>query len=181
LPHPPGDPSKNEEFLRRLVEPERWLAAYIYSLLARPEDAEDVLQECKILMWKLFDRFEPGTNFRAWARTIALNQILNFRRSEKRRPFTAVEGEFIEAVAAEIERRSDHLDQKTEVLRRCLRKLPTAHRSLVVWRYFDGCGVDEIAARSERSAEAVYRLLSRIRQSLNECIQRHLAAAKETA
>ena len=67
------------------------------------------------------------------------------------------------------------LDHKADALRVCLRKLPEAHRKNIVWRYFEDCGVQEIATKSERTVEAVYRLLSRIREVLNECVSRQLA------
>ena len=176
LPPPtPGD--KDETYLRLLAEHERALAAYVYSLVSSRADAADILQECKLSMWRMFDRFELGTDFRAWGRKIAIHQILNFRRAAKRRPDSPLDQAFIEAVAAEIDRRSDHLDRKADVLRQCLRKLPDAHRAVVVWRYYDECEIDEIAVKSQRTEEAVYRLLSRIRKVLNECINRQLTVA----
>jgi RNA polymerase sigma-70 factor (ECF subfamily) len=166
-----------ETFLRTLAEHERWLAAYVYSLVTRRADADDILQECKVTLWKRFSTFTPGTNFRAWARTIALHQVLNYRRSEQRRPWSALDREFIETIAAEIDLRSEHLERKADSLRHCLRKLPEAHRAIVVWRYYEECDIDEIATKTGRTAEAVYRLLSRIRVALNACIHRQLAAA----
>lgn len=177
-PTPPDARDHGETFLRTLAEHERWLAAYVYSLVARPADADDILQECKIVLWRQFARFEAGTNFRAWARTIALHQILNYRRAEQRRPESAHERAFIEAVAAEMELRSDQFDRKAEGLRHCLRKLPEAHRAIVLARYYEGQEIEQIAARSNRTAEAVYRLLSRIRKALNDCISRQLAATQ---
>jgi RNA polymerase sigma-70 factor (ECF subfamily) len=172
----PPDPTENTEaYLRLLAQHDRWLATYVFSLVASPADAQDILQEVKVTMWKQFAKFEPGSNFRAWARKIGTNQILNYRRSEKKRPNSTLDEEFIEAVAAEIDRRADTLDHKAEALKICLRKLPEAHRKIVVWRYYEDCGVEEIAAKSERTVEAVYRLLSRIRQVLNECVSRQLA------
>jgi RNA polymerase sigma-70 factor (ECF subfamily) len=172
--HPPDPTADTEAYLRLLTQHDRWLATYVYSLVASATDAQDILQEVKVTMWKQFSKFEPGTNFRAWARKIATNQILNYRRAVKKLPNTQLEEEFIEAVAAEIDRRADVLDLKTDALRICLRKLPEAHRKIVVWRYYEDWGVEEIAAKSERTVEAVYRLLSRIRTVLNECVSRQL-------
>ncbi len=172
---PASTDDHGEAFLRSLAGHERWLATYVYSLVSSTADADDILQECKVTMWKKFGQFTPGTNFRAWARTIALHQILNHRRSEQRRPVAALDREFIEAIAAEIDRRSDQLDEQADVLRTCLRKLPAAHRAIVVARYYEGCDIDEIAAKTDRSAEAVYRLLSRIRKALGECVNQHAA------
>ncbi len=172
---PPDSTAHTEDYLRLLAQHDRWLATYVYSLVARPADAEDILQEVKVTMWKHFASFEPGSNFRAWARRIATNQILNYRRSEKKRPSSTLDEEFIEAVAAEIDRRADTLDHQADALKICLHKLPEAHRKIVLWRYYEDCGVEEIAAKSERTVEAVYRLLSRIREVLNDCVTRQLA------
>ncbi len=178
---PPEVDDASETYLRTLPEKERWLAACVHSPVTRAADADDILQECKVVLWKKFSSFAPGTNFRAWARTIALHQILNYRRAEQRRPWSTLEREFIEAVAAEIDRRSDQLDRRAEGLRACLRKLPEAHRAIVVWRYYEDCDIPAIAARSGRTEEAVYRLLSRIRVALNDCINRQLGAAAPSA
>jgi RNA polymerase sigma-70 factor (ECF subfamily) len=138
------------------------------------------LQECKVTLWKNFSSFTPGTNFRAWARTIALHQVLNYRRSEQRRPWSAADQAFIESIAGEIERRGDQLERQIDGLRACLRKLPEPHRAIVLSRYYADRSVDEIALQSGRTTEAVYRLLSRIRAMLNECIHRQLASASRT-
>jgi RNA polymerase sigma-70 factor (ECF subfamily) len=172
---PDSNTAETEAYLRLLTQHDRWLATYVYSLVASTADAQDILQEAKVTMWKQFAKFEPGTNFRAWARKIATNQILNYRRAAKKLPNAELEDQFIEAVAAEIDRRADVLDCKADALRLCLRKLPEAHRKLVVWRYYEDCGIEEIAAKSERTVEAVYRLLSRIRAVLNDCVSRELA------
>ena len=171
-------PDRDEAYLRLLATHERALSTYVFSLVSSSADAADILQECKLALWRMFDRFEPGTNFLAWARAIALHQILNHRRAAKRRPETPHERDFIEAVAAEIDRRAEELDRRAEHLRLCLEKLPERHRAVVVWRYYDECDVEFIAARSNRSVLAVYRLLSRIRENLNDCISRQLAAAR---
>ena len=137
---PPDSSEQTEAYLRLLTQHDRWLAAYVYSLVARAADADDILQEVKVTMWKHFAKFEAGSNFRAWARKIATNQILNYRRAEQRRPSSELEQAFIEAVAAEIDRRADALDHRADALRLCLRKLPEAHRKIVVWRYYEDCG-----------------------------------------
>jgi RNA polymerase sigma-70 factor (ECF subfamily) len=165
-----------EAYLRLLTQHDRWLAAYVYSLVPRAADADDILQEVKITMWKHLGKLEPGSNFRAWARKIAMNQILNYRRAAQRHPGTELEASFIEAVAAEIDQRAESLDHRAEALRHCLHRLPEAHRKIIVWRYYDDCKVEEIATKSRRSVDAVYQLLSRIRALLNNCVSRRLAA-----
>jgi RNA polymerase sigma-70 factor (ECF subfamily) len=119
----PNSPDQQtENYLRLLTQHDRWLATYVYSLVHDRADADEILQDCKVAMWKHFGSFQADTNFRAWARKFATNHILNYRRSEKRRPTTVVDEEFIEAVAGEIDRRAGVLDRRAEALQQCLRK-----------------------------------------------------------
>ena len=170
----PDNTEQTESYLLLLNEHERALAAYVHSLVPRREDAEDILQEAKIVLWRKFSEFEPGTNFKAWARKIALGLILNHRRKEKTRATSPVDQEFIEAVAAELDRRGDELERRGEMLHDCVKRLPEAHRQLIVWRYFEAADIDEIARKTGRSEGAVYRLLSRIRENLGICLKRKL-------
>jgi RNA polymerase sigma-70 factor (ECF subfamily) len=169
---PPDSGELTEAYLRLLATIERSLSTYVFGLVASGSDAQDILQEVRITMWKHFPTFEPGTNARAWAHRIALNHILNYRRSEKKRPNLSLDEAFLEAVTAEIDRQGDRLDQQSEALKDCLRKLPEPHRKIILWRYYEDCGINEIAQKSQRTVDAVYRLLSRIRETLQECVQR---------
>src|SRR5271154_5799945 len=51
-------------------------------LLGNRTEAEDLAQDVLLQAWKSFDKFEPGTNMRAW-----LHKILVFRASHFRRKF----------------------------------------------------------------------------------------------
>ena len=172
--HPPDA----EDYLVLLNQHEKTLALYVHSLVTDTRDAEDILQACKLTMWKQFDQFEPGTNFPAWARKIALHQVLNFRRSEKRKPLYSTDPAFIESIAEEIDRQGAALTERAEALHVCLGKLPEKQRHTVLLRYYEGLDVDAIAEKTGRTQAAVYRLLSRIRAVLNECIGQQLEAAR---
>ena len=49
-------------------------------LLSDSTRAEDVLQEVYLQAWKSFDRFETGTNRRAWLFKILFNTLHHYRR-----------------------------------------------------------------------------------------------------
>jgi len=164
----PADPA--ETYLTLLNEHERRLATYVHALVPHAGDAEDILQACRITMWRKFPDFEPGTNFFAWARKVAFHQILNHRRSEKRRPFSPVDERFLESVAEEVERQSETLAERSEALHLCLRKLPTKQRRTVSMRYFEGLDISEIARRTGGTEASVYKMLSRVRSALSDCI-----------
>ena len=53
----------------------------------------DLLQETYARIWKNADRFEEGTNFRAWSSTILRNQFINDYRKGKYRRHTSIEAD----------------------------------------------------------------------------------------
>ncbi len=163
--------SDTEEFLRLLAQYERVIVRYIHGLVPHWTDADEVMQETKVTMWKKYGDFEKGTNFAAWGKKIALGLILNYRRSNKRKMTTPTEIAFIEAVANEMDHLDLGADHRTEALQRCLKKLPETHRKLILWRYYEEQEVAQIAGKASRTETAVYRMLSRIRKMLQECIE----------
>jgi RNA polymerase sigma-70 factor (ECF subfamily) len=53
-------------------------------LTRSPADADDVLQEAMARAWAFWDRFEEGTNVRAWMHRILFNTFVNGYRRKKR-------------------------------------------------------------------------------------------------
>ena len=47
------------------------------NLTKRPADAEDLVQDAYVRAFEHFDRFQPGTNFRAWIYRILRNTFIN--------------------------------------------------------------------------------------------------------
>jgi RNA polymerase sigma-70 factor (ECF subfamily) len=65
-------------------------------LLSSSTEAEDIVQETYLLAWKSFDRFEPGTDCRAWLFTIMFNAVRHCRRRWFKRRVTAETAEVLE-------------------------------------------------------------------------------------
>jgi RNA polymerase sigma-70 factor (ECF subfamily) len=143
-------------------------------------DADDILQEAKVAMWRSFEQYEAGTNFGAWARKVAFYRVLAFRKRKHRDPLDFSD-EFMRAVADEAERSAPQLEQRQRVLQHCIAKLPSDHRTLVLLRYDEQLALEEIATRMNRTVGALYRLLSRVRHVLHECVSKHLAVDHELA
>ena len=61
------------------------------------ERAEDVVQEVYLQAWKSFNRFEPGTNCRAWLFKILFHCVNHYRRRWFRFPLLKEQEEFLEA------------------------------------------------------------------------------------
>lgn len=160
-------------FLELLTTHERALSLYVHGLVPRDSEAEDILQQTKLLLWKHFGDFQIGTNFIAWARKIAFHQILTHRR-QKKREHLPLDEETLEALGHTVSELADDGSPRQDALRVCLARLPVEHRQLVHLRYFDELEIDQIADRVSRTEAAVYRALSRVRMTLMECVQKQL-------
>ena len=164
---------RTQEFLELLTRHDRALGVYVYSMVQDPHDADDILQQTKMILWRCFDQFETGTNFLAWARKTAFHQVLTHRR-QKKREATPLNDEILELLHDEVSKLSDNADHRRDVLRSCVAKLPAAHRQLITLRYYEDMEIDSVAERIRSTAGAVYRALSRIRMNLMSCVEKEL-------
>ncbi len=166
---------KTTAFLELLTAHDRALSLYVHGLVPRDSEAEDILQQTKLLLWKHFDDFTLGTHFLAWARKTAFHQILTHRR-QKKREHLPLDEEALEALGHAVSQLADDGSPRQDALRACLNKLPTEHRQLIHLRYYDELEIDQIADRVSRTEAAVYRALSRVRVTLMDCVQKQLEA-----
>ena len=160
-----------EEFLRLFLASQTYLFSYIFTMLPNWGDAEDVLQETSIVLWRNFGEFEPGTNFRAWACKTAFYQVLSFRKRRKKMP-CSLSKEAIEAISQESEELTDVLDDRFLALGQCVKKLKTRDRDLLGYFYGESTPVKVLAEKLGRPVGTITKSLTRIRRTLFDCVQR---------
>lgn len=167
--------AKVEQFAKLLATCQRRVFLYAVRLLHNGADAEEVLQETNLVLWRKFDQFEPGTDFVRWACRVAHFEVLKLRekRPSRERLFSS---DFVEAIAAESETSMDPLDDRREALTQCLQKLREGDRKLVLARYQPKATTRAVAESLQRSVQGTRKSLHRIRNTLLVCIQRTLTA-----
>ena len=164
-------PESVDAFVRLLGQNQRRIFLYVMSLVPNWNDAEEIIQETNLVLWREFGRFEMGTNFTAWACKVALHQVLAWRKRVKRNRLEFSPA-FLEAVAEEASAAADELEERSQCLARCIERLPAERRQMLQLRYSDGLAIEAIARQLARTEEAVYRALSRIRRALHDCVTR---------
>jgi RNA polymerase sigma-70 factor (ECF subfamily) len=163
------------EFVGHVIRHQRRLYAFICALVRNPADAEDVLQECNLVLWRKSAEFQAGTDFLSWAFRIAQLQVIAFRKKQARacEPF---DDALIAQLADEAPRHlKEHFDRRLQALLDCLQRLRPEQRALLARRYEPGGSVNEMARASGRAPKAVSEALRRIRDTLMQCIERKLA------
>jgi RNA polymerase sigma-70 factor (ECF subfamily) len=166
-------PERIDAFVRLLGQNQRRVFLYVMALVPNWNDAEEIIQETNLVLWREFAQFALGTNFAAWACKVAFHQVLAWRK-KKQRDRLEFSPAFMEAVAEEAATAADALEERSQVLAGCIGKLPEAHRDMLKLRYSDGLAIEAIAKQLDRTVEAVYRALSRIRQTIHACVSQTL-------
>ena len=168
---------ENTEFVRLLTGFQRRLYVYIVTLLSSTKDAEDVLQSVNTVLWSKVDKFEPGTNFEAWACRIAYYEVLAYRKKAVGRGRLFFDSDLILTMAEErgTSTAGQLLERRRRALEDCLDKLRQRDRDLLAQRYYAGTTVKRLAEEASRSLNSMYRSLERVRMTLLECIQRTIA------
>ena len=154
------------------VEHVAGLRYFVMSLLPDPDQAQDVIQETFITITAKAGDYQEGTNFKAWAFTIARFKVLEVFKKQKREANRLSEAA-INILASEAEE-LDEEDPKIDALNKCLEKLSEKTATMVELRYKEGLKPSVIAERIGWTAEAVYVALSRTRSSLKNCIMKQL-------
>ncbi len=164
------------EFVRLLMAHRSMLHSFVYAVARDPHLTEDILQEAAVVLWTKFPEFKAGTDFGAWARSVAFREILSARRSEAR-----AHRHLDEAVAREIlaayERRAASVDAAShrDALRECLEGLGGNLRDLMRSRYGLGLSSREIGEKLSRTAQAVDALVYRAKKLLSDCVRSKVA------
>jgi RNA polymerase sigma-70 factor (ECF subfamily) len=156
-----------------MIEHQPNLRAFIVSLMPGSPDVPDVLQETNLTLWMKRDRFEPGTNFDAWAFQIARYEVMRQRARTKRQGRLVFSDEVLELLADD-ETPPDP-DARLRALDHCLDKLSTTQRRIVHERYTPGRSLEKYAAETGHSSGSLRMALLRIRESLKDCITNYLA------
>ena len=91
-----GDQSLEERFETEAMPHLKDLFRTALRMTGERSHAEDVLQEVYLQAWRSFDRFEAGTNCRAWLYTILFHCVSHQRRKWFRFPLLKENEEFLE-------------------------------------------------------------------------------------
>jgi RNA polymerase sigma-70 factor (ECF subfamily) len=166
--------ARTGQYVRLLLANERKLFAYTFSLVGNVEDAREIVQDAAVTMWQEFSEYDPSRPFFPWAASFAYYRVLRLRR-ERATARVRLSDEALEVVADEFAHNEADLGQRSEALSKCMERLPSPARKLLKHRYHDNQPIPEIAQRTGRSPNALYKALDRIRGWLMDCVQRRIA------
>lgn len=173
----PGD-SGTDEFERVALVHLDALYDVALRLARNRAEAEDIVQEAFLRAFRSFDRFNPGTNCRAWLFTILRNVFLNRVRSRGREVLEGEMGGFDQVAAAvatpgELSPEEQFLQTMLHGdIDRALGTLPLTFREAVVLVDIEGLTYREVADVLGCPIGTVMSRLSRGRALLRRALGR---------
>jgi RNA polymerase sigma-70 factor (ECF subfamily) len=171
-PPKPGESTNPQAFLTLFTPNNRAIFHFILSMIPNWNDAQDVMQETSRVLWERFHQFEPGTDFVAWAVTIAKYQAMSYRKQKSRQKSVFLPDDLLELVASEYTH--DKVSDRAFALRYCLAQLNDSDRRHLRLRFQDEYAPKHLAERLGVSVKRIYRNETRIMGLLLRCIRRRL-------
>tara|TARA_R110002072_G_scaffold103347_7_gene226804 strand:- start:340 stop:942 length:603 start_codon:yes stop_codon:yes gene_type:complete len=184
-----GNPVRSEAdssaFRSQLTELIPHLRAFARSLCNNASEADDLAQEALVKAWRARERFEPGTNLKAWVFMILRNHFYSERRKAWRKNETS--GEHIDEMSP-IAAGQDSMIELADI-KHALAELPDEQREALIlvgaggFSYEEaaevcGCAVGTIKSRVNRARIALTRLMERTTDSKRN-VEDALTAAED--
>lgn len=163
--------SPSADFVANITRSQRHLHAFIQTMIWNPADADDVLQEANLVLWRKADEFDATRPFLPWAMRIAQLQAMAWLKTRARTK-QRLDDALLDTIAAEAMAEADELEPRRRALSDCLQRLSQAHRDLVARRYQPDGSVNDLAAERGSTPNAISEQLRRIRSALLTCIER---------
>ena len=134
-------------------------------LMPRTDLVEDLVQDVFLAAWQGLSSFRGQSSLESWLLGIARHKIEDYYRMRLRAPHPLEENSVEMDEAALVPEMEEKLDEEKtrQKMRRVLASLPENYRMALVWRYWEKCPTQEMAARTGNTEKSIERLLARAR------------------
>ena len=159
------------------VRHQQVLLGYVLSIEPCFADAQDIVQDVFLTISRKAHTWTAGTDFLAWACTVARYSTLQFQRTRARRA-GRLEDDVVALLHDSAPADEATFKRQVAALQRCLGKLAPRARELVTLRYHEGRMPEQIATTVGWTVNAARVALTRARTFLRDCMEQQL---KESA
>jgi RNA polymerase sigma factor (sigma-70 family) len=152
----------------------------VLKMVRNPDDAEDLTIEAFAKAFKNLHKFNPEFAFSTWLFRIATNNCIDFIRKNKIKTMSIDSAvKMGDGDEIQLEFRDNDLNpadttiknQKIEIMRHVVSRLPDKYQRLVSLRYFDELSYEEIATELKAPLGTVKAQLHRARELLYDMVK----------
>jgi len=141
-----NEKTRNEAFNLLISKYQEKIYWHVRRLVIDHDDADDLVQEVFIKVWKNLAKFRNDSKLYTWVYRIATNESITFLNKKKQRnqtPLEEVSAELSETLIASSYFNGDKIQMK---LQQALLTLPEKQRLIFNMKYYDDLKYDEISA-----------------------------------
>jgi len=165
------------DILQALMRARVRLSAAAWLVVRDTHASEDIFQNVALKAMTREVSFENEAALMSWAFITARREGIDWLRRHQRETF-CLDAEIFELLEREWQSEAAHpAGSKVEALQDCLAAAPESARRLLKLRYFDGYTCEEVAEQMGLGLNAIYKRISRLHESLKECIEGKLSNA----
>jgi len=140
------NPSTKEEGFRLLMlKYQQRLYWLIRRLVLNHDDADDILQNVFLKVWKNLEKFQEQSQLFTWLYRIAINESLTFLKQKKRRAAEELESEELNLIAKLTADKYFDGDDLQKRLQQAIATLPDKQKQVFLMRYYDELSYEEIS------------------------------------
>ena len=144
---------------------------HIRKMVIDHDDADDIVQEVFIKVWKGLDKFREDAQLYTWIYKIATNQCLTHLAKKKKRFFLPI-GDVEAELTTKIDNSSSLSGDEIQIkLQKALLKLPDKQRLVFNMKYFDEMKYEDISKITDTSVGALkasyHHAVKKIEQIIN--------------
>ncbi len=166
------------EILQALMKARTRLSAAAWLVVRDTHSAEDIFQNVALKAMTREVTFESEAALLSWAFITARRGGIDWLRRHQREALS-LDAEVLELLEHEWQSEAAHpAGAKVDALQDCLAAAPESARHLLKLRYFDGYSCEEVAEQMGIGLNAIYKRVSRLHESLKDCIEGKLANAQ---
>ena len=136
---------------------------------------DDFIQEVAMTAWRKRREFDEARKFDSWIIGMARFVVLRHRRDVARQR-VILAPDLIERLETLATADQKSPDEQRQALAACVEALGESARTLLGMRYQEGKPLAEVAQQLGRSHGAIRTALSRLRDSLRQCVRERLSA-----
>jgi RNA polymerase sigma factor (sigma-70 family) len=154
---------------------------HVLSMLHNTMDADDLIQEVLLKVWRSLSTFRSEASFRTWMTRVAINEVLQWYRRERHRS-RCQSPDDLDTFASPCDNPHHYVAraEAAQCVRKALAGLPEKYREVLALRELDQLSMRETAHSIQASIPAVKSRLFRARVLLSASLRRSTRKAQAT-
>ena len=169
-----GDSSGFDELVRRYQERVYWVARRV---VGSHEDADDVVQDVFVRMFKALKGFRGNSGFYTWLYRITMNVSLNAVRARRIKEFvrydemTDTGSEEVASPDADVLR-----EEYQTILERAIQRLPAKQKMVFIMRYYEEMPYEEMSHLLKKSVGGLKANYFHALKKIQEYVRKEMGA-----